>query len=129
MPNLHTPWRYDLIRQSTVVFTAVAAFTTLIILFAFVITIGSTPLNEVGGDPVQRTRTYAARYGIEQAQEDARLLAESDLPQLAATATYDDGYRLTYDTAWNDALTEAISLVPRQWYGEHPGTQWVELRR
>ena len=54
MPNLRTLWRYDLIRQSTVVFTTVAAFT---------ITIGSTPLNEVATDPAQHTRTYAAHYG------------------------------------------------------------------
>lgn len=129
MPNLRTPWRYDLVRQPAVVFTAAALLTTLIILFAFVITIGSTPLNEVVTDPAQRARFYATRYGIEQAQEDARILAESDLPELAATATYDDGYRLTYDTAWNDAITEAVSLAPRQWYDERPGTQWVELRR
>ena len=129
MTRLRQLWRYDLIRQSTVVFTAVAAFTTLVILFAFVITIGSTPLNEVATDPAQRTHTYAAHYGARQAQQDARILAESDLPQLAATATYDDGHRLTYDTAWNNAITEALSLVPRQWYDEHPGTQWVELRR
>lgn len=129
MPNLHTPWRYDLVRQSAVVFTAVALLTTLIILFAFVITIGSTPLDEVVTDPAQHARFYATRYGLEQAQEDARILAESDLPGLAATATYDDGYRLTYDTAWNGAITEAVSLAPRQWYDERPGTQWVELRR
>lgn len=135
MTRLRKLWRYDLIRQSTVAFSA--GF--LVIGIMMIIIIAATPafrggVSMVTSEQAELSGESRGRYFAEQrARRDARLIADDlaaqDLPALLQDGARNDGYHLAYQYAWNDAVRTTARRLPRQLLEREPGVQWIELLR
>lgn len=102
-------WRYDIPRQSFKAFLLglmVAIVCGLIITFFW--RAPSSKVAEVAAVGRVEGRALGLLEGRRAAQSTGRRAALSDLDEIVATGTFDDGRDLAFDEAWNDAIEQAI---------------------
>lgn len=123
--------RYDLPRQALIAFLAAVAVTGLI---GYLINV----LDQVDPLAIDRAAISGERDGAsdgyEAGFEVGRLagagLARTELDSLLASDDADGAYRLAYDFAWNDAVSQALDRAKRaKLEVEAAFDQWEALRR